>query len=127
MQITNLVDIWGNSHLYVQGDVSVGTNDDGRFTLFQNSAAQVGGNLSSGEMECSNSSSFDVDGNLETRGSLSWSGGQFGLAIQRGCFGRYGETDSNNTLEGEYFIDQHSEVYTPSWDTLRESNDEEPQ
>ncbi|MGR5500225.1 hypothetical protein ACQKP3_05835 [Vibrio sp. DNB22_10_4] len=119
LQVTDFVDIWGNSHLYVHGDVTVGTGSDGRFNVFQNSAAQVAGNLSAGEMECSNSSSFDIDGNLETRGSLSWSGGQFGLAIQRGCFGRYGESESN-TLTGGYFIDQHSEVYTPSWAALSE-------
>ncbi|WP_418642343.1 hypothetical protein ACNUDM_20605 [Vibrio chaetopteri] len=125
LQVTDFVDIWGNSHLYVQGDVTVGTEGNGRFNVFQNSAAQVSGNLSAGEMECSNSSSFDVDGDLETRGSLDWAG-DAGLAVQRGCFGRYGESDSNSLIGG-YVIDHHSEVYTPSWAALSESNDEEPQ
>lgn len=122
MYVGDFLDVWGSSRVYVSGDIEVGELESGRLSIYQNSSMQVDGSVTSGQMECSNSSSFDIDVDLTVRGTLDWSD-QWGLAIQRGCHGKFGEHnwDTNETvgaISGGYMIDNHSTLHDPKWEPL---------
>ncbi|USD67655.1 hypothetical protein [Vibrio sp. SCSIO 43136] len=116
MTVGNFLDIWGSSRARIVGDLTTGTGTSGRTNVFQNSSLEVGGSLSTGHMECSNASAFQVYADLELRGTLDWSD-VWGLAVQRGGHGKFG-TNGTGTITGGYMVDEFSSLIDQNWSSV---------
>lgn len=112
--VGEFLDIWGSARVAVWGDVTVENDTGDGISVYQNSSLVVDGSITTNIMECSNSSSFEVEGNITVESTLPWSD-VWGLAVQRGCHGKFGNSDNGGTLTGGVLVDQFSSLHDADW------------
>jgi hypothetical protein len=123
IEATNRIEAWGTSRIAVWGDVA----SDGEIVIKHGSSFTVEGSLTSGVMECQQSSTFSIGGNLTLTGTFEWNNVE-SIGLHMGCHGMFGTNDydggTTSTLstpggDNTYFgIDQYSSLRNGDWEEL---------